>query len=372
MAVTKRVLLLQTREIASVSSVNHLIAQALINAGHEVSYLYLEKGTGVVGARAVYNLHLRKQDYAGTRRVAKKALIEFFRVNQFEVIFANMYKPTELLASLHNYLNGARCYGSFCAFGDFDRWSRRFSFRLKNKSRFEFISISEQLSDYLIEKNVGITTSNCHCIPLAIDVKKTQEEAFSAQEARKFLGFSEQHQLIGTIGRLVKDKQQGALIRAFADISPRFPEARLVIIGEGEERARLTQLINDLNLKAVVTLLGAMSQARRYLNAFDVFVFPSRSEGFGLALIEAMAYSRPVIVNSIEPLMTILSDTGLNVDVRSRESLANAVEKLLTMDAIERKQLGERARCRVESYYDISQFNQTYCRLVESSAKTTR
>lgn len=363
----KRVLIVQTRQIASVTAVNHMIAEGLVNRGHEVTYLYLEKGEAITRARALFNLHLRKQDYAGTRRVAKKALKAFFKTYCFDVILTNMYKPTELIASLHDYLGEAHCYGSFCAFGDFDRWTRRFAFRLKNRSRFEYISISDALKDYLINAQVGITQSNCHCIPLAIDTATINSQALSMQEARSALGLPSEDLIVGTIGRLVGDKQQDALIRAFALIAPNYPDVQLAIVGEGEKRQELENLAKTLGVESRTHFLGAKVEARRYIKAFDLFVFPSKSEGFGLALLEAMALARPIIINKIEPLTTILDDAGLQVDVTQARQFADKLEELLTMTLDRRQGLGEKARVRAQSHYSLAEFNRAYSCLVEAA-----
>lgn len=101
--------------------------------------------------------------------------------------------------------------------------------------------------------------------------------------------------LFGSVGRLTAQKGYDILIQAFSGLVRQHQTARLVLIGEGEERVRLERMVSDLKLQEEVTLLGAHPRARQLIQAADVFVLPSRKEGTSLALCEAMAAGMPAI-----------------------------------------------------------------------------
>lgn len=97
------------------------------------------------------------------------------------------------------------------------------------------------------------------------------------------------------IGRLVYQKNFASLIRAFSIVAKRFPEWSLDIFGEGNERGDLISLIESLHLSDSVHLAGNQSNIKEHLPDYSLFTLSSKSEGFGLVLIEAMSGGLPVI-----------------------------------------------------------------------------
>jgi glycosyltransferase involved in cell wall biosynthesis len=95
------------------------------------------------------------------------------------------------------------------------------------------------------------------------------------------------------IGRLTRQKGFDRLIEAFAQLPGE--DVRLVIVGEGEERAALTQLADKLGVAGRVTLAGYVPETERWLAHATVFALPSRWEGFGHVIVEAMASGVPVV-----------------------------------------------------------------------------
>ncbi|MBS6734221.1 MAG: glycosyltransferase [Clostridiales bacterium] len=93
--------------------------------------------------------------------------------------------------------------------------------------------------------------------------------------------------VVGTVGRLCYQKNTLFLLDIFSQLLNKIPEAFLVIVGEGELHAEVEKKINDLGLKHHVLLLGMRKDVPALLQAMDIFVFPSRFEGLGMAAIEA-------------------------------------------------------------------------------------
>lgn len=364
MPVPKRVLLLQTRFIAGISDLNGALALSLTRQGIDVTCVYLESGKDCSGATRTQSLHLSKTDYAGLRLGAKKQLKAFFLAYSFDVIIVNMYKPIELLCKVEKYLGNAKCIGVFHAFGEFDRLSRRLAFRYSVKKRFQFVGVSQALCDYLIAQNVGISSRNCHCIYNAIDLTELDKNTLARETARELFGISPSHKVIGTLGRLVADKQQHVLISAMARLIPRLPDLKLVIMGDGELLKDLQRQARELGISDHVIFSGAIEHGSRYLPALDVFAFPSRSEGFGLALLEAMAQRVPVLINNIEPLSTIMGGIGEGINVNNPRELDTALFSLLTENTNAARQQGEALRQRVENEFSLERFETDYYRLL--------
>jgi len=106
--------------------------------------------------------------------------------------------------------------------------------------------------------------------------------------------------LIGNVGNLYPVKGQKYLIRTFAAIYSSFPQAFLVLVGRGGEENNLRQLVRDLNIpRDRVLFTGFRNDIENVLNAFDLYVQPSLSEGHPLAVLEAMSLGIPVIASAV-------------------------------------------------------------------------
>jgi glycosyltransferase involved in cell wall biosynthesis len=129
-------------------------------------------------------------------------------------------------------------------------------------------------------------------------------ELLSKAEAREDLGINNNDFIIGSIGRLAYQKNYEFLIKVFPEILKIKPEARLIIIGEGEKRQELEDMIKELSTKdetiaEKIILKGNTENAYRYLKAFDMFILPSRYEGLSITLLEALKAEIPILASRV-------------------------------------------------------------------------
>ncbi len=126
---------------------------------------------------------------------------------------------------------------------------------------------------------------------------------YSRDEARKLLkqfhadlgdGY-----VIGSIGRLTYVKNYEFLIDTFDEILKFKPEAKAVIIGDGDRKENLRQLVKRRGLEGKIFFIGGINNASRFLKAFDVFVLPSRYEGLSITLIEALMAGVPTLATDV-------------------------------------------------------------------------
>jgi glycosyltransferase involved in cell wall biosynthesis len=143
--------------------------------------------------------------------------------------------------------------------------------------------------------------------------------------------------VIGSVGRLGHEKGFDLLLKSTQKISEHIPEGEkwgIVIIGEGLERENLEKLAAQAPSNVKIQLPGFRRDAARCIGAFDLFIMPSRYEGFGLVLIEAMSHGVPVITSDIGPLRELLKNYPngkyFNFQHSAPEELGKEILSLLT------------------------------------------
>jgi glycosyltransferase involved in cell wall biosynthesis len=163
--------------------------------------------------------------------------------------------------------------------------------------------------------------------------------------------------LIGAIARMEHQKGYDTLIRALEAI----PDATLVLVGDGSERAQLEELARSLSLLERIVWVGWSQDARGYLSSFDVFALPSRFEGFPLALAEAMLARAAVVASDVGSVPELVQDgkTGLLVPPDDPALLAIAIRRLLDDPDLRRK-LGENARAHVLSRFTADHMTRSF------------
>jgi glycosyltransferase involved in cell wall biosynthesis len=162
---------------------------------------------------------------------------------------------------------------------------------------------------------------------------------------------------VGSIGRLDAMKAHDVLLRAVAQVEG----VRAVILGEGAERAALEKLALDLDIQDRVELPGWVSDPSSYLPSFDVVALPSRSEGFPLAMVEAMLAARPVVATRIGsmPEAVIDDETGILIEKNDVDGLASALRRLRDDPAL-RARLGNQARQLAKAQFTVEAMTARY------------
>jgi GalNAc-alpha-(1->4)-GalNAc-alpha-(1->3)-diNAcBac-PP-undecaprenol alpha-1,4-N-acetyl-D-galactosaminyltransferase len=147
------------------------------------------------------------------------------------------------------------------------------------------------------------------------------------------------------MGRLRPQKGFDLLLKAFAQIQAKYPDWHLTILGEGTMQAELEELRTQLGLIDRVHLPGSVKNVNAYLRQADLFVLPSRFEGFPMAVCEAMACGLPVLATDcLSGPRDIIRDgiDGMLVPVENVDALAVGLDALLA-DPLKRQQLGQAA-----------------------------
>lgn len=169
-----------------------------------------------------------------------------------------------------------------------------------------------------------------------------------------------------TLARLHPQKGIDVLIRALALLQTNLPWT-LDICGEGPERESLEALSSELGLDQRITFLGLVRNVEEVLDRSDLFVLPSRGEGMGVALLEAMYAALPCIVTRVSGFVDIIDHetNGILVDPEDPASLAAAIERMMGDEEL-RRRLGTAGRSTVIERFTLASTARQYIDLLES------
>ena len=131
----------------------------------------------------------------------------------------------------------------------------------------------------------------------AIELERFRFDQITRNMVRAELGFDQNTIVLGTAGRMAFQKNHAFLIDMFSEFHKKHPESKLIILGGGELQIDIERQIQDNNLEQDVFLLGWRTDIENYLSAMDVFVLPSKFEGFPVSLVEAAASGLPCVIS---------------------------------------------------------------------------
>jgi glycosyltransferase involved in cell wall biosynthesis len=180
-------------------------------------------------------------------------------------------------------------------------------------------------------ESYGISSNRLVVVPSAMNLRKHEKKLLSLYQSKKCLGIDplENVFVVGYIGVLYPIKNVNVLIKAFRDFvnDKPAPKATLVIIGDGPMKSMLEETVKKYNLGCHVFFLGFIRDAYRFLNAMDIFVLPSLSEGSPLSLIEAMVAGKAIIASNIPAICEIVEHgkDALLFDPHSANQLKDAI-----------------------------------------------
>lgn len=159
---------------------------------------------------------------------------------------------------------------------------------------------------------------------------------------------------ITVVGQLSEYKGHRHLFYAFREVVKNFASLKLIVVGDGILRKDLEKLAQQFDLEKQIVFLGTRDDIPAIMSFTDIFVLPSLREGIPLAMLEAMAAAKPVIVTRVGGIPEIITDgeNGLLVPSGDVPLLCSAIKSLLS-DPLKARRLGERARELIEKKYTL-------------------
>jgi sugar transferase (PEP-CTERM/EpsH1 system associated) len=268
----------------------------------------------------------------------------------------------------------------------FDLHGRNWKYNLLRRAARAFVSnyiaVSRDLESWL-RQTVGVSPSKLHQIYNGVDSVKFHPRA-GARPAVLPPGFADADSTVfGSVGRMVEVKDYPMLVRAFIQALRQSPElavqARLVIVGDGSARAACMELLAQAGMAHLAWLPGERHDIATLMQAFDVFVLPSKNEGISNTILEALASGLPVIATAVGGNVELVEDgvTGQLVPAGDTENMAQALLGYLGDPEAPARiaRQGGNARQQAEQRYSIPAMAEAYAAVYDrtlSGRGTTR
>lgn len=251
-----------------------------------------------------------------------------------------------IVATCHNWLGGSASLGIY---NRLDRMALR---------KFNAVAaVSSEVAGKL--RASGIAESKIR--PIANGVNA---ELFCGAAAAEVRPASVKGKTMGMVARLDLQKGFEVLLQAILDLKSDFPDLKLMVVGEGPDRERIEEIVQQLGLAQNVVLLGQRNDMPAIYAAMDIFVLPSFNEGLPMTVLEAMAAGKPVVATRVGAIPSVLQDgeAGLLVAPGDGNSLRQALATLLSDPALCAR-LGRHGQWYVQQNYTSEVMARNYIRM---------
>ena len=294
-----------------------------------------------------------------------KTIRKYIKQHNIDVLHCHQYTPWVygvLAASLTKTKVIFTEHGRF--YPDSSSWKRRFINPILIMMTNSITAISQATKVALDEfefiplKKVEVIYNGI--APLTVNPNITRDLKVS-------LNISTGKRILGTVARLDPIKNQKLMIRAFHMVLITMPNLHLLIVGDGECREELEELALSLGIAKQISFVGYKSDPRVYLDAMDIFLLSSLSEGTSITLLEAMSLGKPCVVTDAGGNAEIIKDNINGVVTKNGdiESFANGIKSLLSMDLSE---ISHESVLRFNEMFTSQKMNSKYKALYQRDA----
>jgi glycosyltransferase involved in cell wall biosynthesis len=221
-----------------------------------------------------------------------------------------------------------------------------------------------------VGRQAGLTTDeHVHTIVNGVDLTAFTTAKGDGKRVRHEHGIPDDAPVCGIVARLTEAKDHRTLFAAVAIARETHPALRCLVVGDGELRDELEQDAAARGLSGVIHFTGARDNVRDYLDAMDVFVLSSVTEGLAMTLLEAMAAARPVVATRVGGNPEVVEDgvTGRLVPPSDPRALAGAIVSVLGQSDAARA-MGEAGRDRAGRRFGLDSMVREYQALYEAPA----
>lgn len=221
--------------------------------------------------------------------------------------------------------------------------------------------LSDRVTDHLICLTQGEFTDyidlhvtlpgKASVIHSGVDLQRFRKPEVAPTATRGSFGIHDRTLVVGTVGWLLPIKGPEVLLEAMGHVWQRRSNIALIYVGKGDLEEPLKAMVRRLNVADRVRFLGWRTDIPDLMHSFDIFVLPSRNEGMGRVIVEAMAAGLPVVASRTGGLPDLVSDghNGFLVPPGDAAALGRAIRKLCDTADL-RQRMGEQGRRRAEDF----------------------
>lgn len=294
-------------------------------------------------------------------------LCRMIREKNVDIIHTHGYK-SDILGLIAAKKTGIKCVATAHGYESNPAFKLGMYFKIGGMALkyFDIVApLSPELHEYC--ESFNIKPERLRLIPNGVDL--TEIDALAppqkpaATDGTRYMGY---------IGRLARHKYVKDLISSFALLAPKYPELRLRIVGDGDEKGALETQARDLGLAERVDFLGFRDDRLDLMRDLEIFGMTSSSEGVPRVMMEAMSLKRPVVAYNILGVDQLIfeGDTGLLAEFGDVQAFASQCEKFLN-DPASAQAHGERARSFIEREFSGQTLARKYGELFEELTKRT-
>ncbi len=344
---------------------NHLI-KALAELGNNLSVVSLNDSKSLNNAKCSF---MPCGKYGYFKKTA-------FIINTLRQIFS--FKPDLILCGHINFspfcllLKTIFKAPYFTITHGIEAWRLRGLKRLGLRCSLEILSVSRFTKNEILKQLPHYGEDNIFILPNTFDAEKFKPQPKPEYLMNK-LNIKPDDKILLTIARLSKqEKYKGydLVIMAMKEIVKEVPNAKYIIVGSGSDEERIKALISDNNLEDKVILNGFIPHEEivDYYNLCDVFVMPSKAEGFGIVFLEALACGKPVIAGNIDGSGDALLDgeLGFLVNPHNLSEIKAAIIKILKREAPESLLDGPYLRQRILEFFSFHKFKERVSEIISA------
>lgn len=197
-------------------------------------------------------------------------------------------------------------------------------------------NVSQEALDHFI-KIKAFRREKSKLIYNGIDFKRFIFSQENRNNIRSEFFVEDDETLLLSVGRLTEAKDYPNLLHALSKI--KYKKIKLLIIGEGELKTELLKLVQSLGLEKHVEFVGIRHDVQKFYSGADLFVLPSRWEGFGLVVAEAMGTLCPVVATNAGGVSEVVGDDRFVVPINDSDALAAKITEVLSLNQCEREEV---------------------------------
>lgn len=328
----------------------------------------------VTGDQSLVDL-AKKEDHTVTQlpcssRIDKltiNALITYCEQNKIDLIHSHDYK-----SHFYAFFAGRKTRIPYVAtlhgrtFGDLKNRVFEVLENLLLKPARKIVVVSDVLDDAMRKAGMGKKT-----IQIPNGVNELTFHPDNPGKGKSHWGFSDEHFVFGTVARFSQEKGHPILLDAFAEVHSKYPQARLLLIGDGPLFSEMHSKAESLNISQHIHFAGAQTDVENILQDIDCYLSPSLTEGMPMSILEAMASNLPIIATEVGSLGEVLDEgCGILIPPGEVAALAEAMSDIIERQG-EAKEMANRARTRIESHYSAAQQSDRYAEIYHSVVDAT-